>query len=71
VREFSFSPDGTKLAVTSGGAIVTILDLDVNRWMRELCHVANRDLSITEWKNDIGAGIPPRDCSHLRTDGTL
>ena len=55
VREFSFSPDGTKLAVTSGRYIATVLDLDVNRWVRELCAVANRNMSEAEWESNIGA----------------
>src|SRR5262249_44765572 len=58
VRDFSFSPDGTKLALTSGGYYVSVLDLDINRWMRELCAVANRDLSAAEWTRLAGTDIP-------------
>jgi WD40 repeat protein len=64
VREFSFSPDGAKLAVTSGGYIVTVLDLDINRWVRELCAVANRNLSAEEWTSSLGTDVPSRLCSN-------
>ena len=32
VHEFSFNSEETKLGVISGGAVVTVLDLDINRW---------------------------------------
>jgi len=64
VHEFSFNPEGTKLAVISGGAIVTVLDLDMNRWVKELCAVANASLSLAQWSSTAGSDVQ-RPCSNL------
>jgi WD40 repeat protein len=69
VRQFSFSPDGSKLVVHSGGYLVPVIDLDVSHWLRDLCLVANRNFSPAEWQQYIGADVTyERTCPNVPAD---
>jgi WD40 repeat protein len=49
----SFSPDGHLLATwstnSSDASVITLWDTDPSSWQRELCAMAGRDLTETEW----------------------
>lgn len=50
----AFSPDGRTLASVRPGGSATLWKLDVSSWRREICAIARRDLTQTEWDQHIG-----------------
>ena len=69
VNFLAFSRDGKMLASRSGtGTVepVQLWDLDPGSWAKQLCRLANRNLSMAEWRQYIGADVPyHRTCPEL------
>ncbi|MGA7729848.1 MAG: hypothetical protein WCD37_01105 [Chloroflexia bacterium] len=69
-NDLAFSPDGRLLAVGGGGAaVLRLLDVDPNSWVRRACAIANRNLTALEWEQYLPKGLPRRaTCSNLPLD---
>jgi WD40 repeat protein len=66
VNGVAFSPDGKTLATGSDDDNIILWDLDPEHWATRLCTIANRNLSMGEWQQFIGAGVPyRRTCQNL------
>jgi WD40 repeat protein len=66
VNFLAFSRDGKMLASRSGTGTVQLWDLDPGSWAKQLCRLANRNLSMAEWRKYIGADVPyHRTCPEL------
>jgi WD40 repeat protein len=50
---FAFSPDGSLLASVEPGVIV-LRELDARRWAAAICRAVNRDLTLEEWRRNVG-----------------
>jgi hypothetical protein len=60
VTSVAFGPNSKMLASANRFGTVWIWDIDPNSWAARLCRVANRNLSISEWRHFIGATVPYR-----------
>jgi WD40 repeat protein len=49
IRDLSVSPDGLRVAVTSGAGVLE-LDLDEAAWRAAACEIAGREFTPTEWR---------------------
>jgi hypothetical protein len=54
----AFSSDGKLLAYGGDFGKVSLWDADPKSWEARACRVANRNLSLTEWKRYMGETIP-------------
>jgi WD40 repeat protein len=65
VTSVAFSPNG-KLLLSASAESVRPWDIDPNSWAAQLCTIANRNLSLAEWQQFIGPGVPyQRTCANL------
>jgi WD40 repeat protein len=60
-----FSPDGQFLAESESGGPVILRFVTAAGWMAEACHVANRNLTQSEWKHFIGDEPYQKTCPNL------
>lgn len=60
-----FTPDGKQLILTSEETRLRVVDLDLDRWTRELCGRANRNLSQSEWTRFLGNVPYRKTCPEL------
>jgi WD40 repeat protein len=61
----AFSPTGKSIA-GGLGSDVRIWDIDPDSWISRLCGMANRNLSLKEWQENVGAKVPyQRTCPNF------
>jgi hypothetical protein len=54
------------LASASHDNTVRLWEIDPNAWISRTCAIVNRNLSLAEWQQDLGANIPYREiCPEL------
>jgi WD40 repeat protein len=54
VFSVAFSPDGTILASGSGNSTVILWNVSLESWQARACRIANRNLTLEEWKQYLG-----------------
>jgi WD40 repeat protein len=60
-----FSPDGTLLASGSQDGAIVLWDVDVESWQRRACAIANRNLTLREWRQFMGDETYRKTCPNL------
>jgi len=59
----AFSPDDKLFVLTDKNHIIQLWDID---WLAQLCRLANRNLSYSEWQQFMGQVVPyHRTCPNL------
>jgi DNA-binding beta-propeller fold protein YncE len=57
VSQLVFSPDGTLLASSRQDGRLALWDLDAASWLARACSIANRNLSLAEWRLLVGLDV--------------
>jgi WD40 repeat protein len=60
VKSVAFSPDGQRLASGSEYDTIILWDVSFDSWQARACHIANRNLTQSEWNKFIGSDVPYR-----------
>ena len=60
VRNVAFSPDGLTLASGGDDSKIWLWDVSLQSWKDRACRIANRNLTLPEWRQFVGADLPYR-----------
>jgi WD40 repeat protein len=68
LNSVAFMPDGKRLVASGNGRSVHLFNVDVVSWPLQACRVANRNLSVAEWRQYVGDDAPYEAvCPQLQT----
>jgi WD40 repeat protein len=65
IQDIAFSPDGGALASGSWDGTLLLWDVNPESWMVEACHIANRNLTRTEWERYFPNQTYHKTCPNL------
>ena len=57
VNQLVFSPDGKLLASSNTDGRLELWDMDGDSWLTRACSIANRNLSLAEWRTFVGPEV--------------
>lgn len=60
IDSVAFSPDGKLLVSAGGDGMLKFWPMDPESWIARSCSIVNRNLSVSEWQQQIGPDIPHR-----------
>ena len=58
VDSLAFSPDGRTLASAGVNNTMWLWEVSFQSWQARACHIANHNLTTSEWRQFVGEGVP-------------
>jgi WD40 repeat protein len=66
LTSLAMAPSGTLLAAGRADGEVVLWNIDVDAWLQKACDIAGRNLTLREWTEYVGEGLPYLPaCPHL------
>lgn len=65
VNSVVFSPNGGILASGSGDNVIILWDVNIELWKERACHIANRNLTRSEWAQYLKNELYHKTCPNM------